>query len=375
MNQSREDTMKGNNILRHSVIAVLLLLGVLWAFSSAAEKEGEYPNNQFITSAQWLKTHMADTDLVVVDVRSDDHFDGSLIPEAVRMPWSVFRRNDIGNNVASTFVGVQEAQNILGKHGITAQDTVILYDSVARDGGATASYVFWILDVLGHEKKMILERGIDGWRDAGFESVTRPRQSKQLLYQVPSGKIATKKIIGGDFIHDRLGDYYYQIVDVRSAEEYTGEVGTKGLDGTPLKLGHIPTAVNINYESAWTDNTSKNIKSYGQLQSLYAGLDPNRAVIVYCNSGRRSSFSYYILRLMGFDNVYTYEPSWKEWGSPDNYYPVETRERVLTSKALPQASRSGFADGSSTGKPGKKIGKSASGSNDGPTGGYVSCGG
>lgn len=367
--------MKGNKTLRHAVIAVLLLLGVLWAFSSAAEKEKGYPNSQFITSAQWLKTHLGDTDIVVVDVRSDDHFDGSLIPKAVRMPWSLFRFNDIGSNLASTFVGVREAQRILGKHGITAQDTVVLYDSVARDGGATASYVFWILDVLGHEKKMILERGIDGWRDAGFESVTSPRQTRQLLYQAPSDTIAINKIIAGDFIYDRLGDYYYQIIDVRSAEEYAGKAGTKGLDGTPLKLGHIPTAVNINYVSAWTDSTSKNIKAYGELQSLYAGLDPNRAVIVYCNSGRRSSFSYYILRLMGFDNVYTYEPSWKEWGSPDKYYPVETRERVLTGKAMPQASGDTSAGGKTTGKPIKNNGKSASDSSDGPTGGYVSCGG
>lgn len=367
--------MKGNKIQRHVVIAVLLLLGVLWAFSSAAVKDGGYPNGKFITSGQWLKEHLNDTNVVVVDVRSDDHFDGSLIPGAVRMPWSLFRFNDIGENLASTFVGVREAQQILGNHGITAQDTVVLYDSVARDGGATASYVFWILDVLGHENKMIMERGIDGWREAGFELVTEPQQTKQLLYQAPSGKIAKDKIIDGGFVYDRLGDYYYQIIDVRSAEEYSGKAGTKGLDGNPLKLGHIPTAVNINYVAAWTDLQSKNIKSYAELQSLYAGLDPNRGVIVYCNSGRRSSFSYYILRLMGFNNVYTYEPSWKEWGNPENYYPVETRERVLTSKALPQASRLGSAGESASSRPVGKDGKSDAGGSDGPSGGYVSCGG
>lgn len=126
--------MKSNNIIRHAVIAVLLLLGVLWAFSSAAKRDDGYPNTQFITNAQWLKKHLDDSDMVVVDVRDDEHFDGSLIPGAVRMPWSLFRHNDIGNNLASTFVGVREAQRILGQHGITPQDTIVLYDSVARDG-------------------------------------------------------------------------------------------------------------------------------------------------------------------------------------------------------------------------------------------------
>lgn len=367
--------MKNNTILRHIVIATILSLGVLWSFSSAAEKEAGYPNDQFITTAQWLKTHKGDKNLVVVDVRTDDHFDGSLIPDAVRMPWSLFRYNDIGENLAETFVGVQKAQKILGDHGITPRDTVVLYDSVARDGGATASYVFWILDVLGHEKKMILERGIDSWKDAGFERVTTARQTQPLLYQVPSRKIAKDKIIDGDFVYSRLGDYYYQIIDVRSAEEYTGKKGTKGLDGTPLKLGHIPTSFNINYVEAWTDGQRKNIKSYAELQSLYAGLDSSKGIIVYCNSGRRSSFSYYILRLMGFDNVYTYEPSWKEWGSPDKYFPVETRENVLKSTVLPQPSANTAFTKTTANRQKSKTSTSAPENANEPSGGYVSCGG
>lgn len=45
----------------------------------------------------------------------------------------------------------------------------MLYDSVERDGGATAAYVFWVLDLLGHTRKMVLERGIDAWEEAGYD--------------------------------------------------------------------------------------------------------------------------------------------------------------------------------------------------------------
>ncbi len=34
-------------------------------------------------------------------------------------------------------------------------------DSVERDGGATASFVFWVQDILGHSGKKILDRGIE----------------------------------------------------------------------------------------------------------------------------------------------------------------------------------------------------------------------
>jgi thiosulfate/3-mercaptopyruvate sulfurtransferase len=362
--------VKKYRIVRHGIIGVLLFMGVLWSLTSAAQKEAGYPNAKFLTNAQWLSAHLKDEDIVIADVRTDEYFNNDLIPGAVRMVWSDFRFNDLGENLASTFVGVKQAQEILGRHGVTRNDMVVLYDSVERDGGATASYVFWILDLLNHEKKMILERGIDGWQDAGFEVVTQPRQPTPLLYQAPLKEIQIGKLIGGDFVYKRLGDYYYQIVDVRSQAEYLGEKGTKGLDGTPLKLGHIPTAVNIHYKLAWTDPGTKGIKAYDDLRTLYKGLDPSKGVIVYCNSGRRSAFSYFILRMIGFENVLTYEPSWKEWGDPNKFFPVETRENQLVGVTLPEPHIKS-AGGQQITK-GQKSGKPATGK---PSGGYVSCGG
>ncbi len=370
--------MKSLFSIRYWLTAGILALAVFWSLGSSAEKQQAYPNGSLIVDAQWLDDHSRDADLVIVDVRTDEYFDGGLIPGAVRMPWSVFRFNDAGAKLASKFVGVDEAQRILGEHGISRGDTVVLYDSVERDGGATASYVFWVLDMLGHQKKMILERGIDGWDAAGFERVASTPQPQALLYQAPLNEIRRQEIIDGDFIYDRLGDFYYQIVDVRSAEEYRGEAGSKGLEGSPLKLGHIPGAVNINYQSAWKDTTSKDIKPYEELLTLYAGLDPSRAVIVYCASGRRSSFSYYILRLMGFDDVYTYEPSWQQWGDHDKYFPVETRENVLQGSISP---RPGDGEGARTAGRRQQQGPSRQDTgtspdkDKGPSGGYISCGG
>jgi thiosulfate/3-mercaptopyruvate sulfurtransferase len=62
----------------------------------------------------------------------------------------------------------------------------VLYDSVERDGGATASYVFWVLDLLGHEKKKILEGGIDAWTTAGGKVAPEPKKLESMFYQAPS---------------------------------------------------------------------------------------------------------------------------------------------------------------------------------------------
>ena len=334
---------------RYVILALVLLLAMTWALASA-EQVPPYPNSDIVAGVSWLARRLdsSDHDLTVVDVRSDDYFDGRLIPGALRLPWHLFRHNDLGKNTASRFIGIQAAQEVLGQHGIGRTDNIVLYDSVERDGGATASYVYWVFDMLGHAQKRVLDGGIDAWRAAGHEVVSKPATREALMYQALPDEIQRGQLIDGAFVYHRLGDPYYQIIDVRSPQEYAGEAGTRGLQGEDLKLGHIPMAVNIDYTRNWVDAETKRIKSYPALQALYRGLDPNRAVIVYCNSGRRSSFSYFVLKLMGIRDVYTYEASWKQWGLPEAFYPVEITARQFSHKTLPGASRTAMSTGSST---------------------------
>ncbi|SOB60471.1 Sulfurtransferase [Pseudodesulfovibrio profundus] len=363
-----------SNMIKRLVIAGLLILAGIWSVSSAPA-EGGFANSNLLATPQWVSQNMTNEDVIIVDVREDKYVDNNVIPGAIHMPWRLFRKNDLLYGLGGVFVGLDEAQRILGDHGISRSDTVVLYDSVQRDGGATSSYVFWVLDLLGHKDVRILERGVDGWQDAGFTVDSTPAKREALLYQAPLSEVKVRKRISGSDIYQRLGDPYYQILDVRSEQEYLGEKPNTGLDGTVLKLGHIPTAFNIDYTLNWASPETKAIKSYNELANLYAGLDPSRGTVVYCHSGRRGSFGYFILRLMGFEDVMLYENSWFEWGAPDNFYPVETKANTPTrSYGLPSANAGSNktrmtqpASSASSNSTGSK----ASGSNDG----YISCGG
>jgi thiosulfate/3-mercaptopyruvate sulfurtransferase len=365
--------------IRYLVIAVLLLLGACWSVASAVgDTPGNgYPNARFLASARWLQSHKDDSDLLIVDVRSDKYYDGKLIPGAVRMPWDQFRYNDVATNRGGVFVGIERAQEILGAHGIARSDTIVLYDSVERDGGATCSYIFWALDLLGHRNMKILERGIDAWIEAGGKTVSAPRSLEPVLYQAPSDEIKHRKSVAADFIRARLGDPYYQILDVRSREEYLGEKPNVGLDGTVLKLGHVPTAYNINYVLNWVDTDTKAMKSYTELLQLYRGLDPDRAVITYCHSARRGAFGYFVLRLMGIEDVMLYEPSWMEWGNKRYYYPVETSENIIEAATLPRSKRAPAtaADSRKTSADRDTGRKTPAGKGSSAKSGYISCGG
>jgi thiosulfate/3-mercaptopyruvate sulfurtransferase len=375
--------MQKPHSVRYLLIAVALLLGVSWAFAAVeTTKAPAYPNSLYLITADQLRQRSQVEPLVIIDVRNDKHFDGKMIPGAIRLPWSLFQQDSSATNIGGTFIGIADAQKILGQHGIFRNDKLVLYDAVSRDGGATASYLFWVLDLLGHKNMAILERGIDGWIDAGGAVVNSPEQREPLLYQAPAKEINTRKIADEAFISPRLGDPYYQLIDVRSAEEYLGKDLNSGLDGIPLKAGHIPGAYNINYESNWVNTQSKAIKSYAELAELYRGLDPDKAVIVYCHSGRRGSFGYFILRLMGFEDVQLYDNSWYGWGRPERYYPTETTPRQIPGQELPILGKKSPAESAgrkakpaaATGQPSQEDTPDASADS---TGGkkYISCGG
>ncbi len=353
-----------------------MALGVFWSLALAREGYAptDYPNRQFLATSGWLHDHLDDPDVVIVDVRTDDHFDGRLIPGAVRLPWSELRYNNRAANEASLFVGTAQAQKILGEHGIGRTNTIVIYDSVAQDGGATASYLFLVLDMLGHKHKMILDGGIDAWIGAGYRLVSRPAELSPILYQASFDEIRPRSLIKGTNLHQRLGDPHYQIVDVRSAEEYSGAAGTRDLRGNDLQRGHIPTAVNIGYSSAWRDKKSKLIKPYDELLKNYAGLDPVKSIVVYCNSGRRSSFSYFILRLMGFERVRSYESSWKEWGKPDNFFPVERPANAITDTTTSQSAQTEVKSPPPADDNADRQSNTTK-ETDKPASGYVSCGG
>ncbi|MDF1555190.1 MAG: rhodanese-like domain-containing protein [Deferrisomatales bacterium] len=357
--------MGPNRTVRFIVIALVLLAGAAWSLASARDATPPHPGSRFLATGAWLQPHLDDAGLVVVDVRDDKDFDGRAIPGALRMPWSSFRYDDPARGIGDRFVGEVRAQEILGNHGIARNDTVVLYDSVKKDGGATSSYVFWVLDLLGHEKVKVLERGIDGWVAAGGAVVEQTRAPDPVLYQAPVDEMRLQRGVDAGFILSRLGDPHYQIVDVRSREEYLGEKPNPGLGGETLKLGHMPTAANVDYRANWADPESKAIKSQAELLGLYRGLDSGKTVITYCHSGRRASFGYFMLRLMGLENVALYEDSWYGWGNPRLFYPVEVQERPFAG-ALPASPLLKAAAGGPAAAPVQKAQAK---------GGYVSCGG
>ena len=105
----------------------------------------------------------------------------------------------------------------------------------------------------------------------------------------------------------RLGDV--AILDVRTAEEFSGEAGYP----CDPRQGHIPGARNVQH-------TELLGRSPEDVRTI-VDLPPGAEIAVYCHSGQRSALAVEALRAAGYD-ARNYRGSWHEW-SRDTDAPVE----------------------------------------------------
>ena len=108
----------------------------------------------------------------------------------------------------------------------------------------------------------------------------------------------------------RLGDEALTILDVRSEEEYSGELGAH----CDPRQGRIAGARHLDLQELM-ELTAPEIE---QRLELPAGAE----IVTYCHSGSRSALAVQILRAAGYD-ARNYAGSWHEW-SRDESLPSET---------------------------------------------------
>ena len=104
------------------------------------------------------------------------------------------------------------------------------------------------------------------------------------------------------------------LLDVRTVQEYRGEMFMMKPPEGKERGGHIPGAVHL--EHILTLNEDGTFKSAEELQTLYnrCGVTAEKTVFPYCAIGGRSAYTWFVLTyLLGYPNVRNYDGSWNEW--------------------------------------------------------------
>jgi len=249
---------------------------------------------------------------IILDVRTGEEYKGGHIPGAV----------NLGNMAAKVlrdpthraYTVIPAIEKILGESGIGDDKDIIVYGDAA--GSFYNTVTFWILEYMGCNSARLkctahyLDGGIEQWEAGGGKVETvdtvLPRTSFKARL-VPSRLAASDEVL-----KIVQGKERAVLIDARTEAEYHGS------DIRALRGGHIPGAVNIKVQKNYDDAMFKMLP-LSELKRLYKDISPEERVILYCQTGTRATYTYLVLRELGYENVANYDDSWMVYGSNVNY--------------------------------------------------------
>ncbi|MFS0554203.1 sulfurtransferase [Brevibacillus sp. 179-C9.3 HS] len=273
---------------------------------------------QALVTPQWLKDHLNDENIVIVDCRfalsaseagaeeyEKDHIPGALYFHLNRDLSGP--KGEHGGRHPLPDTDVLAAH--FSKAGIDASTTVIAYDDQEM---AMAGRLWWLLRYLGHDQVAVLDGGYAAWKRAGYET-TAEVPAVQAREFIPH--VRHDMLVDIEGVRNRAEQTI--LLDSRAPERYRGE--NEPIDA---KAGHIPGAHNFFYkENLASDQTMLPADELQKRLAPYA----DKELIVYCGSGVTACSNLLAFHAAGRTDVKLYLGSWSDWSSyQDN--PVATGE-------------------------------------------------
>lgn len=257
-----------------------------------------------IVTADWLAAHGEESDVAVLDTRSQaDYWDGH-VPGARHLEASLLGLPRTDPAALARFHAVLGWS--LSALGLTS-DTHVVVTGAPND--VNAARAAWALAYAGVARISLLLGGLSQWqgeRSSGAPAVRATR------FDVRPRK---EWLATADEVLEATGTGR-PVLDAREWEDYTGE------RSNAARKGHVPGA--RFWDTRKELDQDGNPASAASLDSALADVGAAGASpIVYCGGGGRAARSFVALQLAGRTDVAVYPASWNEWGNLERY-PVAT---------------------------------------------------
>ncbi len=270
-----------------------------------------YAKPDVLVSTEWLAENLNNPAIRIIESNEDPLlYPSGHIPGAVQVDWT----HDLNDPVMRDYLSKEGFEQLLSGIGVSNDTTVVFYGD---KNNWWATYAFWVFQLFGHTNAKLLDGGRMKWEAEGRELTREVPQYPATTYTAPERDDTQIRAFRDEVLAHAKANK--QMVDVRSPQEFTGELlhmPNYPQEGT-LRGGHIPGARNVPWARA--ANEDGTFKSAEELRKIYEeeqGLDGSQEVITYCRIGERSSHSWFALTyLLGYENVRNYDGSWTEWGN------------------------------------------------------------
>ena len=294
---------------------------LLLAFAAllAAPLQGQQA--RLLVSTDWLEDNLQRSDLVVLHASRDGsdyhqgHIPGARLIRLDQVSWD--GDTDLGVELRR-FVDIRDA---LAEAGVSNESTVVVYGS----NPMVAARVWMTIDVAGAgaREPLFLDGGLQLWKEEGralSTEVPSPRRGNLRL------RPDQDRIVSAEWILVRLGHDHLSLMDARPDEQYN----SRGYEvGDRLNPGHIPSARQLGWEDLMESPERPVFLPVAELTDRFAaaGADPGDTVVTYCQVGLRSSVTYMIARMLGYETRF-FDGSWRDWGSRDfPHFPRRASQR------------------------------------------------
>lgn len=269
------------------------------------------PEEIFVTP-QWVKTHLHDSDLKVVDgswYMPAAKRDCSQEFEKVHIPGAVFFDQDKIADPASIFPHTVPSAEVfadaVGKLGISIDDNIVIYETGDL---FAAPRVWWLFHIMGVKNLHILRGGIAAWQAERYATESGVATPQMVVFKPD---YASEKVV---FIEEMVLVAKHKkahIADARSAERFTGSVPEPRAN---VRSGSIPGSVNVPFGCLVEDGAFKSLETMKIIFEAQ-GVKKDKPVVTTCGSGVTAAVLFLALNLLGYENVRLYDGSWSEWGT------------------------------------------------------------
>ena len=225
----------------------------------------------------------------------------------------------------------EKIESLLQDLGYDNGKTLLLYDLKAN---VDALRFAWVLNLYGFEDFKIINGGLKFWKMSELP-VTKELSEPKSKSDYRLKDYFNKDIIAHfDDVINAISDTNTILIDTREDYEFLGEPFVFKDTVLSHKIGafdrgSIPSAIHLNWSSLADLKGDHRIKAEQDLRYDLElnGVTQDKNIILYCQSGSRTSHTFYVLRdILGYDKVKNYDGSWIEWSyraTNDNTVPIQ----------------------------------------------------